>query len=185
MQNSLTTLFLTLTLLIIACPKRDVSPVTLPNFELELKDKEKIIAEKEAALTACLNHVDALTAETAALCANMEELQHAGEMVFFDLGKTSIPLPCDMGIGEFTIRLHEIDLKNEWAYLKYNINGQVRFSDNLEYGGNGKFDRGTIRPLDSTFSESLYITVESCTSSTMCKMSCRVVSDVHLSGVCE
>lgn len=68
------------------------------------------------------------------------------------------------------IRISKLDLQRQWVYLRYFINGEVRWSDKLDYG---RKNRSSLFIEDEN--PSVLIQIHSCNEDETCNVSCREV----------
>lgn len=150
----------------------------------QLADARQEISDQEDTIALCEETAQKQKAE---LCEKLETVVETYHVQYFEVGDEDVDVPCNPAGGSFSVRVHKDDTQRGWAYLRYDINGNTRFSDRLVYAVNGgtanydgKADRNSLRVIDPTFSDSILLSVETCDADTnTCSLSCRVLANHH------
>lgn len=160
----------------------------LTSKEIQITEMEQQLADAKASFDLCEKQRDQKVQDLRNICQRVENVADAYHVHFFDANTddyVDMPEICNPAReygGDFKVKVLKADAERGWAYLKYSIDGNIKFSDRLVYELPHQ-DRAVLRIRDQTFSEPVLLFVESCNEKGVCGLGCRVLPYSHLT--CE
>jgi len=152
-------------------PKKDIDNLRseLEQAKLDLQVLNATSGHNHALATACREELVASLESLEKTCTLADKYLHQiMEYSFEGTSDNMAEIPCDTSVP-VQVRLHEVDTKNEWAYLGYVVDGEQRFTGPLMW----EDDRNTIRVrVPGKMEEVIFLTVHTCESKDLCQMSC-------------
>jgi hypothetical protein len=144
-----------------------------------LDDCDKNIKEVGKERDKLKKEVEDLQSQHQDVCSSIEEAAHAAHPQNFTVGEEDVSVPCapTADDGSFKVRTHRTNPESGYAYLRYEINGNVKYSDRLYFEGN-KSDRNALLIKDTTFSEPIVLSVNACENDT-CDLTCQTLPSTH------
>lgn len=167
-------------------PKKDVEALKgdLAQCVRDVQVLNVNAAHSHALATSCREELTEVSSKCDKACGAADAAIHQMTEYAFELNSDqAVVLPCsgkDIRVGT-----HMVDLKNEWVYLSYFVEGEQRFTDPLWWGQGFPSDRNTIR-IDSLDGTVTFVSVHQCSDKTTCKLSCfSFVPPVDHPKVCD